>query len=119
MASGYEDKTGFVECEFLVSIMLGRGKVPVTLAMDTIVIARSAMGYRIIHGTRRGAGVNGTKAYPTIRIPNNDTNWGYPKRKRRKAIAIGLEYFARVRSFRSSPRRLMAATWRREAVDTR
>ena len=60
------------------------------------------MGYQDICGAGWRTSINETKTAPTIRTPINNANWGYPKRKRRKAIAAGLEYFARVRSVRSS-----------------
>lgn len=64
---------------------------------------------------------NETKAKPIIRIPILNANWGYPKQERQigyeiTAMAVAPENPARVRSVRSSMRRLMTFTRRRNAV---
>jgi hypothetical protein len=92
MLSGYEDKTEFVECEFRVSVCCGQRKVPVTSDMGKVVERLYATGYQLTHITYGRTRGKETKAYPTIRKPIDCANWGYPKRKRRKAIAdLGLK----------------------------
>jgi hypothetical protein len=46
MLSRYEDKTGFVECEFRVSVSKGQGKVSVTSVMSTVISCRRITGYQ-------------------------------------------------------------------------
>ena len=78
------------------------------------------------------ANIQGTKAYPTILIPNNNVNWGLPKVKCLKRLYIMLimsdkfqgkpkkddvEYLLWQRSSRSSQRWLTTTTRRRGTVN--
>jgi len=84
MTSGYEDKTGFVIVSFEFPLSPGQGKVPVTLGVNAVMYKSRMTGYQIIHATCWRTSGKETKAYPTIRIPIDIVNWGYPKRKSRK-----------------------------------
>ncbi|MCL2868127.1 MAG: hypothetical protein FWF27_01625 [Candidatus Bathyarchaeota archaeon] len=54
-----------VECEFLILIHTGQGKVPETFGMGTTVKAECIVGYRSVHAICQRFGGNETKAEPT------------------------------------------------------
>jgi hypothetical protein len=91
MSSGYEDKTGLVECELRVFVRPEQRKVPETSDMSTFGYGRHPNGYQSTHKTCWRASGKEAKAYPTIRIPTNHANWGLPKQERHGEVDNGYD----------------------------
>ena len=89
-----------------------------TSGMRTVDYVPQSIGYRQSHAICRRTYGKETKAKPTIRIYLHTMLTGDTLNRSavRAAMVIEPENPAWVRSVRSSPRELMALTWRRNAV---